>query len=97
MVAIQGAEGGSNPAVWNAAAEPLQPYDYTLPGETEFWEKMVPKIGLEPGSDFATPYKDFTPVMGTLEFGDNVMYQTFDIPILNDDLVEFNEDLFIYL
>ena len=56
---------------------------------------------LQAGSDYATPGSDFTSVTGTLTFPaapatgyDN---QQITIPILNNGLVEFNEDMLLQL
>ena len=69
---------------------------YTTPFIYSFWESEVAKVGLEAGSDFATPRQDFTPFRATLTFEPGVIAVTFRIPILNDKEVEFNEDLFVY-
>ncbi len=53
---------------------------------------------LQPASDYATPGEDFTHVTGQLSWGDNDYTPKYiDIPIANDDLVEFNEDMLIQL
>jgi uncharacterized delta-60 repeat protein len=59
---------------------------------------------LEPGSDYASPdtedfhTADYIPVTGTLTWnpGDGP-YKSIDIPIINDDEVEFNEDFEVEL
>ncbi len=83
--------------VWNAAATPMEIGGYTTPYIGSFWDTEVAKVGLEAGSDFATPRQDFTPFRTTLTFPPGVIGVTFSIPILNDNEVEFNEDLFVYL
>jgi len=56
---------------------------------------------LQAGSDYATPASDFTSVAGTLTFpavpASGSTIQTFSIPIVNDSLVEFNEDMQLQL
>jgi uncharacterized delta-60 repeat protein len=56
---------------------------------------------LQAGSDYATPGSDFTSVTDTLTFpaSPNNGYdnQQFTIPILNNSLVEFNEDMLLQL
>jgi uncharacterized delta-60 repeat protein len=50
------------------------------------------------GSDYATPNADYTPVAGTLNWGANdATPKTITIPIINDNLVEFNEDMLLQL
>src|SRR6266700_468920 len=65
-----------------------------------------PEIGLQPGSDYATPNDvagfssspvDYTNVAGTLTFGPNVVGRPIDIPITDDNVVEFNEDFLLQL
>jgi len=86
-----------NPRVWNAPATPLGIGGYNQPGSNNFWIGNNSKVGLEAGSDFATPDSDFTPVTGTIQFQEGQEYAEITIPIINDDVVEFNEDLFVYL
>ena len=53
---------------------------------------------LQAGSDYATPGSDFTSESGTLNWGANDgNAKTFDVPILNNGLVEFNSDLQLQL
>ena len=62
---------------------------------------------LQAGSDYASPAapgsrysanQDFTPVTGTLTWGANDFSpRTIDVPIINDNLPEFNEDLLLQL
>ena len=50
------------------------------------------------GSDYATPNVDYTSVTGTLAWGDgdyNTKY--FSVPIVNDGIVEFDEDMLLQL
>ncbi|MGN6385804.1 MAG: Calx-beta domain-containing protein, partial [Verrucomicrobiota bacterium] len=62
------------------------------------------RFPLEPGSDYASPdteefhTADYIPVTGTLSWapGDPA-YKSIDIPIINDDEVEFNEDFEVEL
>ena len=83
--------------VWNAAAAPMEIGGYSSPFIGSFWNSDLAKVGLEAGSDFATPRQDFTPQRLTLTFQPGVRSVSFRIPILNDKEVEFNEDLFVYL
>jgi len=64
------------------------------------------EIPLNPGSDYATPSNsfvfspspvDYTPVFGTLDFPAFVNLMPIDIPINDDNVVEFNEDLLLQL
>ena len=53
---------------------------------------------LQAGSDYATPGSDFTSVSGTLSWGSgDTSVKTISIPIQNNGLVEFNEDILIQL
>jgi len=53
---------------------------------------------LSAGSDYATPNSDFTPVSGTISWGNgNTALQAINIPILNNGLVEPNVDFLVYL
>ena len=53
---------------------------------------------LQAGSDYATPNSDYTPVNGTLSWGANDFNpKQISIPILNNGLVEFNEDVIMVL
>jgi len=67
------------------------------------------EVPLRPGSDYAGvvtenstgTYSDnvhFTTVSGTLNWGANdLTYKYIDIPIINDDVVQFNEDILVQL
>ena len=54
---------------------------------------------LQAGSDYATPFSDYTPVNNTLTFAAGANNrgtanpQTITVPILNNGLIEFNEDM----
>jgi len=48
---------------------------------------------LQASSDYATPDADFTQVSGTLTFAPGDTTATFTIPINNDGIAEFNEDM----
>ncbi len=50
---------------------------------------------LQAGSDYTTPNSDYTPVSGTLTWADGDPFAFIDVPILEDNLVEFNEDMLI--
>ncbi len=53
---------------------------------------------LQAGSDYATPNTDYTSVSGTLSWAmGDFSTKTFAIPITNDSLVEFNEDMQVQL
>ncbi len=60
-------------------------------------------FALQPGSDYAKPDTanppalDFTSVTGTLNFGIGQLTATFNVPINNDGIVEFNEDMELQL
>ena len=71
--------------------------DEPFPHWIDPWNHPSPKLDLEPGSDYATPGQDFTPITGQLSFGDGQSLAYIDVPIIDDDLMEFNEDLFVYL
>jgi uncharacterized delta-60 repeat protein len=63
--------------------------DYAVMTDTSF--------ALQPGSDYATADQDYVAQSGTLNFGPNDTQQSITIEILQDQLVEFNEDLFVVL
>ena len=81
--------------------------DPTKSVSVEYWIDQIPPIGsynpanqfaLQAGSDYATPDVDFTSVHGTLTWGaSDFKAKSFTIPIANDNLVEFNEDLQLQL
>src|SRR5205823_3988135 len=54
---------------------------------------------LQAGSEYATPNVDFDSVTGTLTFPANPNsdpdVQSFDIPITQDNITEFNEDMIL--
>ena len=54
---------------------------------------------LTPGSDYATPGTDFGSVSGTLNWAkpSDAIAKTITIPIINDNLPEFNEDFQVQL
>ena len=53
---------------------------------------------LQAGSDYASPNGDYTPVSGTLTWGAyDYTPKQITIPVLNNGLVEFNEDMLIQL
>ena len=82
----------------NAQGDTDPPFeDELFPNFNQPWESPVPKLDLEPGSDYASPGLDFQPITGQLSFGPGVTGLAIDIPILNDDIVEFNEDFFVFL
>jgi len=84
--------GGGN-ALISVIATAAGTINYTIDdwnGQNQVFNNTFP---LQAGSDYATPNSDFTPVNGTLTFGATLKPQTISIPILNNNLVEFNEDL----
>ncbi|HEV2693744.1 MAG TPA: Calx-beta domain-containing protein, partial [Verrucomicrobiae bacterium] len=52
---------------------------------------------LQPGSDYATINSDFTQVASTVTFAPGVTTASFSIPINNDGVTEFNEDMYLYI
>ncbi|MGA2852646.1 MAG: Calx-beta domain-containing protein [Verrucomicrobiota bacterium] len=52
---------------------------------------------LQAGSDYAIPNVDFVSVTGTLTFAPGVTSVSFAIPIINDNLPEFNGDMYVEL
>ena len=81
--------------------------DRTKSVSVEYWIDQLPPIGsydpvnqfaLQAGSDYATPDVDYTSVHGTLTWGANdFKAKTFTVPIINDNIVEFNEDFQLQL
>lgn len=76
--------------------------DYSYP-----YERFNNFFTVFPGSEYATPenptqnkygpVNDFTTVEGTLTFGRDDFDEYIDIPLIDDNLVEFNEDIYIEL
>ena len=56
---------------------------------------VPPAVALDEGSDYATPGVDFVTGTAHLVFGALDQVLTITIPIQQDSLVEFNEDLFV--
>ncbi len=55
-------------------------------------------LPLQAGSDYAIPPEDYTPVSGRVTWADDDFDpKTIEIQIINDKLVEFNEDFFVFL
>ena len=101
---FQNNHGDTPRPIRNAPVDPALPGPYggDPGGQThrnwlDFWDRQSPKIDLEPGSDYATPGQDFRAIHGQLTFGPGELIKTITIPILDDNEVEFNEDLFVFL
>ena len=53
---------------------------------------------LQAGSDYVMPNYDYTPQTGTISWGDkDFVPKAIDIPIIDDGIVEFNEDMLVQL
>jgi uncharacterized delta-60 repeat protein/uncharacterized repeat protein (TIGR01451 family) len=72
----------------------------------DLFQGLADEMQLQAGSDYATPTNasfysaspDFDGVAGTLSWGAfDVQPKLFDIPITNDNIVEFNEDILMQL
>ena len=62
----------------------------------DFWPNIPNSYNffpLQAGSDYATPTNDFASVTGTLTFPKGETIEPLTIPIVEDSLVEFNEDM----
>ena len=101
---FQNNHGDTPRPIRNAPVDPALPGPYggDPGGQThrnwlDFWGRQSPKVDLEPGSDYATPGQDFGAIHGQLTFGPGELIKTITIPILDDNEVEFNEDLFVFL
>ncbi len=72
--------------------------DYSMDLPPPFGQyNPVNTFPLQPGSDYATINSDFTQISGTLTFGAGVTAVPIIIPINNDGIVEFNEDINLQL
>lgn len=66
-------------------------------GRTLTSDEEMNFFSLQAGSDYASPDTDFTIISGTLSWGNDFSTRTINVPVIDDTLVEFNEDLLLEL